>query len=194
MSEIIVLGYSCRMNHSFLKIVFIFALPGVAFSYRRLNRPRILDINEDQRECEPITEVAICANLGYNATSFPNYRNQPNQIEANAEIMQFSPLIQAGCSNALVHLLCAVYVPLCYPFDPKLRIPPCRELCEYVKQGCEPTLSQGGLEWPQHLDCSLYPSMLQGFSPVLCFGPDDPSTLQTPSTPGNITSPGELNV
>lgn len=159
--------------HRNLKFVFVTILSGVVLSEGQLNRPilRVPDINE---LCEPITEVDICSDVGYNKTTFPNYRNQRNQQEARNEIMGFSPLIQAGCSTALVHLLCAVYVPFCVDiFDRQMRIPPCRELCEYVRGGCELMLVRSGFTWPQHLNCSLYPS-----KGTLCFGPDDLTMLQ----------------
>lgn len=177
-----ILLFIWKMYRDNLNFVFVTILCGVVLSEGQLTRPR-LRVPDIHQSCEPITEVDICANVGYNKTTFPNYRNQESQQEARNEILQFSPLIQAGCSTALVHLLCAVYVPFCADFfDGQMRIPPCRELCEYVRGGCESMLVKSGFVWPQHLNCSLYPS-----KGALCFGPDDLTNLQPPR---NVSIPG----
>ena len=108
--------------------------------------------------CENITEIEFCSEVGYTTASFPNYRNQFNQMTANSELLNFQGLAERVCSNAIVHFLCAVYAPFCDPKQPQFRVPPCRELCEHARAGCESLVQRFGLTWPPHLQCSLYPT------------------------------------
>ena len=107
--------------------------------------------------CENITQIEFCSQIGYSMASFPNYRDQATQTSASRELENFRALAQAVCSNAVVHFLCSVYAPFCDPERPDIRVPPCRELCEYVRVGCESQVIQFGLSWPPHLECNQYP-------------------------------------
>lgn len=111
--------------------------------------------------CEPIRDVSLCLGVDWKNASFPNLRQQSTQVEANLELNGYTPLILQGCSNAIVHFLCAVYAPLCVSI-PGINIPltlaPCREVCEYVREGCEPVLIENDFQWPQHLDCDNFPA------------------------------------
>ena len=129
--------------------------------------------------CQPITEITVCENVMYANASFPNFRNQMTQTEANAELNNFIPLIRLNCSGAIVHMLCAVYAPFCEAtfLDLRGRIRPCKNLCEFVRSGCEDDLQDFGLSWPPHLQCDDLPSRGPN---VVCFGPPDPSTLTIP--------------
>lgn len=133
--------------------------------------------------CESVEAIPLCAELGYVNTTFPNLRGHTTPEEANEELSHFSALIYTGCSNAIVHLLCSIYAPVCIQefVYLKYRYPPCKSLCEYVKNGCADTLLQNfGYSWPPgpHLNCYNYDTVEQN---SLCFGPDDPSTLELPS-------------
>ena len=134
--------------------------------------------------CEPITFITVCENVGYTNASFPNFRNQMTQVEANAELNNFLPLIRRGCSGAIVHFLCAVYAPFCVVPFPDSRIRPCKNLCELVRANCEDDLEAFDLMWPPHLECDLYPNRTEN---PLCFGPPDPSTLRIPPIDGEVT-------
>ncbi|GBP28378.1 Frizzled-4 [Eumeta japonica] len=107
------------------------------------------------RTCEPI-RVAMCKNIGYNATGMPNLARHTMQADADVTLQTFSPLVQYGCSSQLHLLLCAVYVPMC---TDKVALPigPCRGLCESVRSRCYPVLHEFGFAWPPELECSLFP-------------------------------------
>ena len=105
--------------------------------------------------CEPLKEITLCMGI-YDNASFPNVRDHQTQAIANDELEQFIPLIQGGCSNAIVHFLCAVYAPFCQYNRPEIEITPCRELCQYVYDGCVQPLLDFGISWPPHLNCDLY--------------------------------------
>lgn len=108
------------------------------------------------RTCEPI-KVAMCKNIGYNATGMPNLARHTLQADADVTLQTFSPLVQYGCSSQLHLFLCAVYVPMC---TDKVALPigPCRGLCESVYARCYPVLRGFGFPWPAELDCSLFPA------------------------------------
>ena len=128
--------------------------------------------------CENITQIEFCSQIGYSTASFPNYRDQATQIAASSELENFRVLAESVCSNAVVHFLCSVYAPFCDPVRPEFRVPPCRELCEYVREGCEPVVTQFQLTWPPRLECSLYPMRN---SSLVTFCPPNISTLAIPS-------------
>ena len=136
-----------------------------------------LTVERQQYTCENITMIEFCSEVGYETASFPNYRNQPTQMVASSELMNFIALVEIVCSNVIVHFLCSVYAPFCDPSFPQIRIPPCRELCEDVRRNCEPFVVQFGLTWPPHLDCSLYPMNVES---SLTFCPENLSSLVIP--------------
>ena len=141
--------------------------------------------------CENITQIEFCSEVGYSTASFPNYRDQFSQTSASSELENFRALAQSVCSNAVVHFLCSVYAPFCDPSKPDIRVPPCRELCEHVRLGCEPPVVQFGLSWPPHLECSQYPSRTDN---DLVFCPDNIAELTIPlnirtNAPPNETEP-----
>jgi Fz domain len=96
-----------------------------------------------------------------------------------------------GKPSALVFYLCSMFVPVCPrdfiigrrrggrrrstptgpaavvdPYDEL--IPPCRELCERVKTGCNSVLARYGIVWPADLDCATLPRHDAG----VCISPD----------------------
>lgn len=128
--------------------------------------------------CELIVNISFCKGVGYSNASFPNFRMQTKQSDANSELMQFILLVNSGCSNALVHYLCSVYAPFCEASYRK--IPPCSNLCTYVRDSCAPKLQAYGISWPPQLGCEQWPAY-----GAVCFGPptDQLSTLVIPSNP-----------
>ncbi len=133
--------------------------------------------------CEPIEEITVCSTIGYPNASFPNFRDQVDQAEVDSELQSFIPLIENQCSNALVHFLCSVYAPFCELEYVNIRVPPCRQLCEYVRSTCEDELIRYNLNWPPHLDCEQYPVFLQDQG-IVCFHIPDLSMLRIPNIPG----------
>ena len=136
---------------------------------------------QDKHRCVPLKDIPMCSKMGYHSGAFPNFNQQFSPDEANTELVHFTRLINSKCSNALVYLLCSVYAPLCYNTTEKnvvraKALPPCRNLCEYVSEGCADVVRGGGHVWPPgpHLNCSNYPT--PGHNRP-CFGPRDPSTL-----------------
>ena len=135
-------------------------------------------------ECEDLTTIKLCANI-YERASFPNYREHPNQVAANQELLNFTPLIESVCSNAIVHFLCSIYAPFCQVGRENLRIRPCRELCAHVRSTCEPPLREFNLEWPPHLECDNFEP---DATTELDFCPDDIENLPFPLSETDISS------
>ena len=105
-------------------------------------------------KCEHIS-VPICQNLGYNLTRMPNQIGQETQEEAKHQLQQFLPLIKFDCASQLTFFLCSSYLPMCTT-KVDVHIRACRPLCEYVKKACLPVLTEFGIPWPSHLNCSLF--------------------------------------
>ncbi|XP_012939205.1 frizzled-9 [Aplysia californica] len=107
--------------------------------------------------CEPIT-IKMCKDMRYNMTQMPNLAGQENQIEAEARIKDFIPLVQTGCSRLLQFFLCSLYAPMCTELvDETLIIPACRSMCLQVKAKCEPLLRTFNFDWPPMLACDKLP-------------------------------------
>ena len=139
--------------------------------------------------CQNLTKVTTCVDLGlYNHTAFPNFRGQESQEEANTELLNFQPLIDMQCSSSLVLMLCAVYAPFCATNAPQIRVRPCKELCVATREGCEDSLNEFGLDWPPHLVCDQYPSMMDD---ITSFCPPNIGTFPPPTMPptGQVTTP-----
>lgn len=78
------------------------------------------------------------------------------------QVQAFQPLLHYNCSMHLRLFVCSVFVPLCSEHVPGA-VPACRDLCETVRQDCQPVLDQFLLPWPPELECSRFPA-----SPALC--------------------------
>ncbi|XP_041470653.1 uncharacterized protein LOC121420173 isoform X1 [Lytechinus variegatus] len=113
--------------------------------------PEYVQVSDD---CGPVT-TAMCANMKYEYTRFPNHLNHERQEDAALELHQFAPLVQVQCSPDLQDFLCSVYMPPC---SSDQEIKPCRELCESARSGCEPLMNKFGFNWPETLDCAQFPS------------------------------------
>ena len=147
----------------------------------------VLPIDDDA--CVDISNIPFCSNLNYPKAHFPNFRGHDSPADANCELNDFIPLVNTGCSNAIVHLLCAVYAPFCYVNEKHVtsKLHPCIELCQYVRNGCESVLNNYGLDWPPHLDCDN--SDIYKSSSELTYCKDYLRKPVTPSTQAMTTTP-----
>ena len=172
--------------------------------------------NTTSNKCQNTsTVVPTCSEIGYSKAFIPNFRMAETQEsldrgvftdftleDSRRELNDFQPLIETGCSNAIAHLLCSVYAPQCYTDsqNSSVRLHPCKELCLYVRSGCEGILTSFGMEWPQHLDCSNTQIYKPGNSTTdMVYCPADLPTLQiprniVPSSPPPTGTPPENQV
>ena len=115
------------------------------------------DINHQSVQCQTVLYPG-CKNLGYNQTSFPNVFNHTSQRDAEELLVRVgTPLLSVigDCSDYLEHFFCSAVYPICTKHF--RRIEPCRELCVAVRESCGPPLRENGYEWPEDLDCNLFP-------------------------------------
>ncbi|XP_072049299.1 uncharacterized protein [Amphiura filiformis] len=109
-------------------------------------------------QCQPL-EIEMCKGYGYDmalADGHPNSLGHIDQAEADLQLQQFLPLINVGCSPYMQQLLCWVFAPGCTPDSTKI-IPPCKETCLEARFGCENLMNAFGYEWPDFLECDLFP-------------------------------------
>ena len=120
----------------------------------------------DRVTCNPKSATGFCSGINYTDFATPNWRNGTEEREIETELSSYVILYSSGCSNALVHLLCAYYKPPC--FSTNVRLPPCRELCLYVRSTCEPTIVDynAASSWPEHLNCDQFPPANPGCFPA----------------------------
>ncbi len=148
----------------------------------------------DVPPCTALSDTAsFCTNTGYYEnilTYLPNARGHETPMEAVAELINFLPIVNSDCSNAVSFFLCSYYVPACFQLGNNyIQFKPCRNLCEYVQSRCESDLIANGYPWPAHFNCSL-----SDFADLpQCFGPSNPSELDnifttTLTVPTNATT------
>lgn len=124
--------------------------------------------------CEEIT-VPMCRNMEYNMTSMPNQFNHETQQEAAAEAHQFWALVEFNCAKELRFFLCSMYTPICLPnYAQPVRA--CRSVCMRARHGCEGYMKKFGFEWPEHMNCDLFPEY--GSSGEVCMDPMDAQEQQ----------------
>ena len=135
----------------------------------------------------------MCINIDWQNTSFPNLRDHDTQAEANNELTGFYPLVLSKCSNALVHFLCSVYTPACfqYPDGTYHILKPCRNICTYVRQSCEPLMRGYGYSWPTPLECTNFPI---ANTSELCLNITNLYSIQFPAIPDLSIGLTELQI
>ena len=123
--------------------------------------------------------LSQCRTLNYN-TTLPNLRGQTSPSVIEEEFLQFEILFRYNCSNALLVLLCGVYAPFCGSNSPNstpVVLQPCRRICNHVYDGCIGVFNEFQYQWPEVLNCENFPQR----SEELCFGPDDPLSVEYPT-------------
>ncbi len=138
--------------------LFELALATVAFLSIVQAQQIVLTEEPPTFQCVDITSIDLCSGINYTMGSFPNWRDQTSLSAANQEINTYEPVIRTGCSQTIVHLLCTIYAPFCDPTASSERLPPCREICQAARDGCEPVFERFNHKWPPALDCERYPS------------------------------------
>ena len=130
-----------------------------------------------QLRCQPLDADAVpyCANVGYDMVALPNSRGHSTQQEAFEELQNFWPLISTGCSGAVVHFLCSVYLPPCLE-DSEEVVKPCRELCDEFQSSCGAELADVDVQNLTQLQCGQYVSRDEDSK---CYG-QDPTALTLP--------------
>ncbi|XP_068685676.1 uncharacterized protein [Montipora foliosa] len=99
-------------------------------------------------------EIDSCKGLGYSFVQMPL---DVTQREAGLDLEMYSPLVATNCSaGTLRFFLCLLFAPPCILNSPAV-VPPCREVCEIARRGCEQYLTKFGYTWPSSMLCSRFP-------------------------------------
>ncbi|XP_069470463.1 membrane frizzled-related protein isoform X2 [Ambystoma mexicanum] len=103
--------------------------------------------------CEPI-QVQMCLGLSYNSTSYPSiWLSIPDQQGAAKLLKDYKSLLELPCYDHLRPLVCGLLVPKCTRNGGVLL--PCRSVCLWAENGCQPSLGLLGIIWP--FNCNILP-------------------------------------
>ena len=130
-----------------------------ASSTAAVNGP-VLDPNDEcVCACERVTAETCKAE--YKRTVFPNKVNEFSIQKEALEVFKSFPtevLTLQTCSSMLTTFLCSYYFPPCANNFSCEEVGPCDSLCYQVRASCEPLLLQHNYTWPDHLNCSKFPT------------------------------------
>ncbi|KAI3372233.1 hypothetical protein L3Q82_022740 [Scortum barcoo] len=106
--------------------------------------PQCVDIPVDLR---------LCHGVGYQQMLLPNLLEHETMAEVKQQASSWVPLVHKNCHPGTQVLLCSLFSPVCL----ERPIPPCRWLCEGVRDGCTPIMEAFGFPWPEMLNCDKFP-------------------------------------
>ena len=110
------------------------------------------------QKCVPL-ELKECNQLGYNQTQYSPHLYLSSR---KSEVLEYFGLLRlTKCSNDLLFFICMTYQPICFE-DYDQAIPPCRSVCESVRDGCIDTITKYGFRWPEELHCEKLPDHQTG--------------------------------
>nr|AJE25504.1 frizzled A1 [Oscarella lobularis] len=125
------------------------------------NDPFDRDLLREDVKCVRIPLKKCLPILQYNYTAFPNLLQQRRAQEAQRDFDVTSRLLSltTGCSDFMIFFVCSMYAPFCQVDE--LRgdrvLPPCRNMCESARRGCEGLMRRYRFTWPDEFDCERLP-------------------------------------
>jgi len=122
----------------------------------------------------------LCHGMEYNRLRLPNLLGHETMTEVLHQSKVWPPLVSKGCHPETRKFLCSLYAPVC--LDIGRSVPPCRSLCESVRDACSPAMLDFGFPWPSILNCTQYPVYK---SKQLCIPPNqvsNPNESPAPKT------------
>uniref|UniRef100_H2ZBZ4 Secreted frizzled-related protein 1 n=1 Tax=Ciona savignyi TaxID=51511 RepID=H2ZBZ4_CIOSA len=134
-------------------------------------------------KCEIIPEhFGLCYGMEYTRMRLPNLLGHVTMNEVLQQSSSWPPLVSKGCNPETRKFLCSLFAPVCMK-GIETSIPPCRSLCEAVRDDCSRTMRKFGFSWPEILNCTQFPQEHAG---MLCI-PEDMSDL--PTIPPKVCQP-----
>ncbi|XP_076832842.1 secreted frizzled-related protein 2-like [Brachyhypopomus gauderio] len=107
--------------------------------------------------CKPVPNTMnLCHGIGYKDMRLPNLLGHDSAKEAQQQAGAWMPLVNKRCHRDTRKFLCSLFAPVCLP-ELTAPVPPCRTLCESVRDGCLPVMSAFGFPWPDTFNCSRFP-------------------------------------
>ncbi|BFZ25775.1 hypothetical protein BsWGS_28814 [Bradybaena similaris] len=130
----------------------------------------------EHTHCVENSVMPMCGNLTFPWGTLPNMFGQCSVDELKTEMQQFDALVSTNCHLHLKFLICGVYSPFCVRNEVPFTFP-CREICEEIRQACEPHYRRlyHQLPWPQKLQCHRYPTSES--KDIQCVMPNEGSTF-----------------
>lgn len=117
-------------------------------------------------QCLPLPPtLTICSHLGIGHFWLPNHLHHRSSEEVEATARAWGHLLQTNCHPFLAWFFCLLLAPSCGPGPPPA-LPPCRQFCEVLEDGCWNVLDGGRLPVP----CASLPSQEDGY--CVFIGPD----------------------
>lgn len=133
--------------------------------------------------CQQVS-IEYCKNIGFNFTTFPNFANSFNVMDARMDMnMKYASMIKSGCSEYAAKLICAIYTPVCDERYVKI-IGPCMPLCTQVQRRCQHVLEAMGGKWAGAVMCTQYVERNSRDNPCLDI-PQDVRIYSRNQTKGN---------
>ncbi|XP_028399759.1 secreted frizzled-related protein 5-like [Dendronephthya gigantea] len=123
---------------------------------------------QKQNECHlAIPRMCKGLNGAYTKMRLPNMLNHTRRFDVLKDIDVWKPLLNSSCNSGdqLTLFLCLTYAPVCIP---KHRVPPCKSLCESVRNSCEPLMLQHNRSWPATFDCNERRKFYNDSSSSMC--------------------------
>ena len=110
------------------------------------------------KKCNPL-ELTACSQLGYNRTQYSPHLYLSSR---RTDVLEYFGLLRlTRCSKDLLFFICMTYQPICFEGYHQA-IPPCRSVCESVRDGCLDTITKYGFLWPEELRCEKLPDHQTG--------------------------------
>ncbi|XP_030850491.1 uncharacterized protein LOC115917869 [Strongylocentrotus purpuratus] len=130
---------------------------------------RVLDaLNEaqevtEQQEPELCYDVTVpeCRQMGFTHTKFPNIFGHTTPEEMAQDMTSLTGLILSGCSDDLLPLICAAYLPKCDSETGDVT-KPCKETCRRISKDCKDAMKELSIGRLDIFTCRNYPSKKDG--------------------------------
>lgn len=116
-------------------------------------------------KCQQIENNPVCSSLhSQYVTYFPNNKFDSQDL-AKTHFDSFKQALESNCSKNLKPFLCTSHYPICVETPTSSgtttqSIFHCRQVCEEVRNSCEPELLKNNFQWPEQLNCDSYPDEL----------------------------------
>jgi len=116
-------------------------------------------------KCQQIENNPVCSSLhSQYETYFPNDKFDSQDL-AKTHFDSFKLALESNCSESLKPFLCTSHYPICVETPTSSgtatqSIFHCKQVCEEVRNSCEPELLKNNFQWPELLNCDSFPNEL----------------------------------
>ncbi|XP_073480124.1 secreted frizzled-related protein 1-like [Aquarana catesbeiana] len=133
------------MTSSSIVLLFGTFLAGLSKAFDMGLSTRCVSIPED---------LSMCHDVGYTEMRLPNLMGYSSMAEVVSKSAEWHKLLNTGCHPYARTFLCSLFSPVCLDTF----IPPCRSMCESVRDSCAPVLACHEQSWPESLNCDRFPA------------------------------------